>query len=121
FAVLFWVAGFDILYACQDAEFDRSVGLYSIPARLGIRQSLWIALMCHLFMIALLICLWAISPHLSWIYSSGLVCAGTLIAYEDWLVRPDDLARINQAFLPVNGVISVGLFLVVLLQLALFP
>jgi len=121
FAVLFWVAGFDILYACQDVNFDRTVGLFSIPARLGIRSSLWVALVCHLIMIGLLICLWAISPYLSWIYLAGVGCVGGLLAFEHWLVRPDDLARVNQAFFHVNGVISIGLFLVVLLQLAFVP
>lgn len=120
-AVLFWVAGFDILYACQDVNFDQAVGLFSIPARLGIRASLWVALVCHLIMIGLLICLWAISPHLSWIYLAGVGCVGGLLALEHWLVRPDDLARVNQAFFHVNGVISIGLFLVVLLQLAFVP
>jgi 4-hydroxybenzoate polyprenyltransferase len=120
-AVLFWVAGFDILYACQDVNFDQKVGLFSVPARLGIPSSLWVALACHLIMIALLICLWVILPHLSWIYLAGVGCVGALLAYEHWIVRPDDLERVNQAFFHVNSVISVGLFLVVLLQLALIP
>ena len=116
-AVLFWVAGFDILYACQDLDFDRKVGLYSIPSRIGIRSSLWLALVCHLIMVGLLLCLWAVSPYLGWIYLIGVGFVGILLAYEHWLVRPDDLTRVNQAFFQVNGIISFGLFLVVLLQL----
>jgi 4-hydroxybenzoate polyprenyltransferase len=120
-AVLFWVAGFDILYACQDVDFDKRSGLFSIPSRFGVRNSLWIALLCHLVMLALLICLWVVSPYLGWIYLAGVACVAVLLAYEHWLVRPDDLTRVNQAFFHVNGVISVGLLIVVLLQLALRP
>jgi len=118
-AVLFWVAGFDILYACQDVDFDKRSGLFSIPSRWGVHRSLWIALLCHLVMLGLLVCLWAMSPYLGWIYLAGVSCVAVLLAYEHWLVRPDDLTRVNQAFFHVNGIISLGLFLVVLLQLAL--
>jgi 4-hydroxybenzoate polyprenyltransferase len=120
-AVLFWVAGFDILYACQDVDFDKRTGLFSIPSRLGVRRSLWLALLCHLVMLAFLITLWAVSPFLGWIYLAGVACVGALLAYEHWLVRPDDLTRVNQAFFHVNGIISVGLLVVVLLQLVLSP
>jgi 4-hydroxybenzoate polyprenyltransferase len=120
-AVLFWVAGFDILYACQDLEFDRKVGLFSIPSRFGIPFSLWLALTCHLVMFVLLIGLWAITPHLSWIYLGGVGCVGVLLSYEHWLVRPDDMTRVNRAFFQVNGVIGISLFVVVLVQLAFEP
>jgi len=120
-AVLFWVAGFDILYACQDVDFDKKAGLHSIPSRLGVRPSLRLALCCHLVMLAFLTCLWAVSPFLGWIYLGGVICVGALLAYEHWLVRPDDLSRVNLAFFQINGVISVGLLVVVLLQLALYP
>jgi 4-hydroxybenzoate polyprenyltransferase len=120
-AVLFWVAGFDILYACQDLDFDRKVGLFSIPSRIGIRSSLWLALACHLIMLGLLLCLWAVSPYLGWIYLVGVGFVAILLAYEHWLVRPDDMTRVNQAFFHVNGIISLGLLLVVLLQLAFQP
>jgi 4-hydroxybenzoate polyprenyltransferase len=116
-AVLFWVAGFDIIYACQDVDFDRQAKLSSIPARLGVRGSLRLALACHVIMVGLLVGLsWA--ADLGAIYLAGVAAVALLIAYEHWLVRPDDLSRVNQAFFQVNGVISVGLFLVVLLQLA---
>jgi len=117
-AVLFWVAGFDILYACQDVDFDRRAQLRSVPARLGIRASLRVALVCHLVMIGLLVCLWLVSPHLGVIYLMGVGAVALLLVYEHWLVRPDDLTRVNQAFFHVNGIISVGLLLVVWLQLA---
>jgi 4-hydroxybenzoate polyprenyltransferase len=118
-AVLFWVAGFDILYACQDVDFDRKARLHSVPAWLGVRASLRVALACHVAMVALLIVLyWSAAPHLGATYLGGIVAVALLLAYEHWLVRPDDLSRVNQAFFRVNGVISVGLFLLVLLQLA---
>jgi 4-hydroxybenzoate polyprenyltransferase len=118
-AVLFWVAGFDILYACQDVEFDRRSGLSSVPARLGVRNSLRIALACHVVMILLLVVLFWVTPPLQGIvYGAGVAVVALLIVYEHWLVRPDDLSRVNQAFFAVNGIISIGLFLVVLAQLA---
>jgi 4-hydroxybenzoate polyprenyltransferase len=117
-AVAFWVAGFDILYACQDADFDRAAGLHSIPARFGVRRSLRIAAACHASMFALLVAVWFASPHLGAVFLSGLVVVGGLLVYEHSLVRPDDLTRINRAFFHVNGVISVGLFVLVLVQLA---
>jgi len=117
-AVLFWVAGFDILYACQDIDFDRKARLRSIPARLGIAASLRVALACHVVMVGLLVGLFWTSPHLGAIYLAGVGLVAVLIAYEHWLVRPDDLSRVNQAFFQVNGVISIGLFVVVMVQLA---
>jgi 4-hydroxybenzoate polyprenyltransferase len=118
-AVLSWVAGFDILYACQDVAFDRLARLHSVPVVLGVPASLRVALLCHLVMFGLLVGLyWAAAPHLGWIYVAGVASVAGLLAYEHWLVRPDDLSRVNQAFFQVNGVISVGLFVVVVVQLA---
>jgi 4-hydroxybenzoate polyprenyltransferase len=117
-AVFFWVAGFDILYACQDVEFDRRVKLRSVPAALGVRASLRVALACHLVMLGLLLGLSAVSDQLGWVYLAGVAGVAVLLIYEHSLVRPDDLTRVNQAFFQVNGIISVGLFLIVLLQLA---
>jgi 4-hydroxybenzoate polyprenyltransferase len=121
-AVLCWVAGFDIFYACQDVDFDRQARLRSIPAMLGVRASLRLALVCHLVMLGLLVGLyWAAAPHLGTIYLAGIAAVALLLIYEHWLVRPEDLSRVNQAFFQVNGVISVGLFLVVVVQLACRP
>ena len=116
-AVLFWVSGFDILYACQDAEFDRGAGLHSVPARFGIRRSLRIAAGCHAVMFAVLILLGVVCPLLHWVYAVGLVPIGTLLVYEHRLVKPDDLTRVNAAFFQVNGIISFGLLALVLVQL----
>jgi 4-hydroxybenzoate polyprenyltransferase len=119
-AVLFWVAGFDILYACQDVEFDRRSRLHSIPALLGVRTSLRLALGCHLVMLVCLFGLYAITPELrGFVYLTGSLAVAVLLLVEHRLVRPDDLSRVNQAFFQVNAVISIGLFLVVVLQLAL--
>jgi 4-hydroxybenzoate polyprenyltransferase len=118
-AVLFWVTGFDILYACQDVEFDKTAKLASVPARFGVPASLRLAAACHLVMVGFLVALyWAAAPLLGWIYVAGVAAVAILLLYEHWLVRPDDLTRVNQAFFQVNGIISVGLLLVVALQLA---
>src|SRR5579875_516270 len=118
-AVLCWVAGFDIFYACQDVDFDRHAKLHSIPAKLGIRAALRVAAWSHLLMVFLLVVLyWAAAPHLGAIYLAGVAAAALLLLYEHWLVRPDDLSRVNQAFFQVNGILSVGLFVVVVVQLA---
>ena len=116
-AVLFWVAGFDILYACQDVEFDRKAKLRSVPAALGVLASLRVALVCHLVMLVCLFSLCAVSQQLGSIYLAGVVGVALLLVYEHSLVRADDLSRVNQAFFQVNGIISIGLFAVVVLQL----
>ena len=117
-AVLLWVTGFDVLYACQDADFDRAAGLHSLPARLGVRRSLRLAAGCHAGMFAVLVGLGLASPVLGGVYFAGLAVVGVLLVVEHRLVRPDDLTRVNAAFFQVNGVISVGLLAVVLVQLA---
>lgn len=110
-AVMFWVGGFDIIYACQDVEFDRTRGLASIPARFGVARALKLALFSHACMLASLVGLWW-TADLGWVFPLGLMVVGSLIAYEHSLVRPDNLARVNVAFFHVNAVISVGLFVV---------
>ena len=111
-AVLLWVAGFDIIYACQDAEFDVAAGLRSAPARLGVQRALRLAAVCHLGMVILLAGLPWVYPLLGWIYESGIGAAAILLAYEHSLVRADDLTRVNVAFFQVNAVVSIGLFAV---------
>lgn len=118
-AVLFWVAGFDTIYACQDEAFDRASGLRSLPARFGIRTALLLAALCHAVTVGLLLVLWWLSPHLGRVYLAGVLAVAALLAYEHAIVRPDDLSRVNRAFFVVNGVVSVGLLAVVAVQLAL--
>ncbi len=106
--VFFWVGGFDILYACQDAEYYREKGLHSLPARWGIPTALRVAAASHLLTIAGLFALWHFAS-LGPVFFVGLLFVATLLAYEHWLVRPDDLSRVNSAFFHVNAVISLGL------------
>jgi 4-hydroxybenzoate polyprenyltransferase len=116
-AVMCWVAGFDILYACQDADFDRDAGLHSIPARLGIANSLRLAAILHAAMFALLVLLGVASVHLGPLYLGGLGLIGALLVYEHSLVNASDLTRVNRAFFQVNGIISLGLLVLVIVQL----
>jgi 4-hydroxybenzoate polyprenyltransferase len=107
-AVLFWVTGFDMIYACQDVTFDQAHGLHSIPARLGIPASLRLAAACHAAMIGALLALGWAYP-LGRIYFLGTLAVAVLLGYEHALVRPDDLTRVNVAFFQVNIAISLGL------------
>jgi 4-hydroxybenzoate polyprenyltransferase len=113
-AVLLWVSGFDIIYACQDVKFDAERRLQSIPVRLGIPGALRLAALCHLGMLGTLVALPLVCPQLplGWIYWSGLIVVAVLLIYEHALVRPDDLTRVNIAFFHVNAVVSIGLLLV---------
>ncbi len=110
-AVFFWVGGFDILYACQDFEFDRDRGLHSIPARFGIPLSLRWAACSHALMVLCLLGLWQ-QAHLGWVFLTGIAVVAALLIYEHRLVRPDDLSRVNLAFFHVNAIISLGLLVV---------
>lgn len=114
--VLFWVAGFDILYACQDADFDRQAGLFSIPARFGVPRAFSIAAVSHALAFAFFLALGFVSPQLGWIYRGTVLAVGVLLIYEHRLVRPDDLTRVNQAFFTVNAIISVALLAAVLVE-----
>jgi 4-hydroxybenzoate polyprenyltransferase len=120
-AVLFWVAGFDIIYACQDAEYDKMAGLHSVPAALGVPGALRVAVICHMLMIVMLVVLSWVAPYLGVIYLCGVTAVAVLLVYEHFLVSPADLTRLNLAFFNVNAVVSLGLFLIVLLQLYLAP
>jgi 4-hydroxybenzoate polyprenyltransferase len=115
-AVTFWVAGFDILYACQDFEFDKQAGLHSIPARFGIAKSLRLAAALHGAMVVLLVALGLAMP-LGTIYFAGVAAVAGLLFYEHRLVRPEDLSQVNRAFFQVNIVISMGLLAVTILDL----
>jgi 4-hydroxybenzoate polyprenyltransferase len=105
-AVTLWVGGFDVLYACQDVDFDKSAGLHSIPKSFGIRKALLFARAMHVLMIGLLAWL-AWSFHLGWPAWAGIVVVAALLAYEHSLVNPNDLSKMNAAFFTVNGYISL--------------
>ncbi len=109
FAVWSWVAGFDLIYACQDADFDRSAGLHSVPARFGIGSALRISTVLHvLTVLALLGVLFR--ADLSWIFGLALLAAAVLLAWQHRIVRPDDLSRVDVAFFTLNGWVGVALF-----------
>jgi 4-hydroxybenzoate polyprenyltransferase len=113
-AVLLWVAGFDIIYACQDHGYDTRAKLRSVPARLGIPTSLKLAAACHAGMLGVLVALPFLCPSvpLGWLYGSGIAAVATLLIVEHRLVRPDDLTRVTVAFFHVNAVVSIGLFVI---------
>jgi len=115
-AVIFWLAGFDILYALQDIDFDRQHGLYSIPRRFGIERSLVLARIFHGFTFALFV-FTGILFHLNIIYFVGLLFVGMLLGYEHSLVKPNDLSKLNMAFFNMNGYISITIFVFTLLSL----
>ncbi|MEZ5346529.1 MAG: UbiA-like polyprenyltransferase [Pyrinomonadaceae bacterium] len=108
--VMMWTAGFDVLYACQDFEYDRRKGLRSIPARFGIKGALWIARLFHLqaFIVLLLLYLFT---GLGWLALLGVAATGALMIYQHSLVKPNDLSRMNAAFFTANAFVSVILFL----------
>jgi 4-hydroxybenzoate polyprenyltransferase len=108
-AVTFWVGGFDVLYACQDHEFDQQAELHSIPRHFGIAQSLWTARGFHVLMLLLLVAVVLIFG-LGKLAIAGVVVVALLLAYEHSLVSADDLSRLNAAFFTMNGVISVVFF-----------
>ena len=108
-AVLLWVAGFDVLYACQDFEHDRRVGLRSVPQAFGLRRAFFAARVMHGGMLAML--LWLVALFgLGWIALAGVAVVAGLLLYEHTLVAPDDLRRMNAAFFTLNGIISVLFF-----------
>lgn len=113
-AVVFWLAGFDIIYACQDVESDRRHRLRSLPAALGIPRALTLARFFHAVMVGTLLLLLPVFPLLGNLYLAGVVLVGGLLVYEHRLVKADDLSRVNAAFFNVNGVISVLLMVLVI-------
>jgi 4-hydroxybenzoate polyprenyltransferase len=115
-AVVFWLTGFDILYALQDIDFDRQHGLYSIPRRFGIDRSLFFARIFHGITFGLLI-FTGILFHLNIFYFAGLMIVGVLLGYEHSLVRPNDLSKLNMAFFNMNGYISITIFVFTFLSL----
>jgi 4-hydroxybenzoate polyprenyltransferase len=114
-AVLFWLLGFDVLYALQDMEFDRKAGLHSIPERFGIRRSLWISRASHAVAMAALLWL-SYLLSLGWLYLAGIFIALCLIVYEHTLVKEHDLSQLDVAFFNMNGYISMTVFLSTLMD-----
>jgi 4-hydroxybenzoate polyprenyltransferase len=118
-AVTFWTAGFDIIYSCQDYEFDRREGLFSLPSRLGIAGALWVARVCHILMLLCLIALvsaFNLGP-LGW---CAVAAVAALIGYEHTLVKAHDLSRVDMAFFTMNGWVSVLFFVFVFADILAF-
>lgn len=110
--VLFWVTGFDVIYACQDADFDAAEGVFSIPGRFGIPRALQIARALHLVAVLFFAMMPLVYPALGWVYLTGVAAIALLLVYEHAIVRPNDLERVNVAFFNVNAIISIGLLVV---------
>lgn len=109
-AVTFWIGGFDVIYACQDVEFDREQGLKSIPARFGLRRALQVAALSHVLAVLMMIGV-GLAADLGWPYWLAIAAMAGLLAYENNLVRPNDLSKLGVAFFNVNGYISVTVLL----------
>jgi 4-hydroxybenzoate polyprenyltransferase len=103
-----WIAGFDIIYSCQDIEIDRSEGLHSLPSRIGPTKALWVARASHL-LVACGLVLFGHAAHLGYIYAIGVVVVAVLLLVENLLVKPDDYRHVNLAFFTINGVVSLVL------------
>ncbi|KQO17399.1 UbiA-like polyprenyltransferase [Paenibacillus sp. Leaf72] len=114
--IALWIAGFDIVYATQDYEFDRKEGLNSIPARFGVAKALWIARSFHIVTAVGFITLFILT-NLSWVYLLGTLLAIVMLFYQHWLVRPNDLSRVQLSFFGMNGTLSVVLFLFAIVDL----
>lgn len=106
--IFFWVGGFDIIYSCQDANFDGARGLHSLPARFGISRALQLSRISHLLTIVGLLALWHFASF-GPVFLTGILGVAGLLIYEHSLVHPDDLSRVNLAFFHVNSVVSIGL------------
>jgi 4-hydroxybenzoate polyprenyltransferase len=117
-AVMFWIAGADILYACEDFEFDRAKRLHSVPAAVGIRKALVISIVCHVIAMSALIAV-GLTAHLGPYYFGAVAAIAALLVYEHAIVKPDDLRRVNQAFFHVNAVVSGVILVGALLDLFL--
>lgn len=114
-SVVFWLAGFDTIYALQDLDFDRAHGLHSIPVRLGVTGSLWVARLFHLLMMALLLLLHQ-TMGLGGFFLVGLGTTAALLFYEHWLLRGGDLSKLDMAFFNMNGYISINIFVFTLID-----
>jgi 4-hydroxybenzoate polyprenyltransferase len=106
-AVLLWTAGFDILYACQDYDSDRATGVFSVPSQLGIPKALWVARLTHTACAAALVAIGLVSPTLSTFYFLGVALAIALLIVEHSIVKPHDLSKLSLAFFTLNGIISL--------------
>jgi 4-hydroxybenzoate polyprenyltransferase len=117
-SILFWTAGFDLIYSCQDADFDRAQGLHSVPSRFGILAALKVSRVCHGIMLGFLVGFGVAAGLRDWYYAGCALVTGLLI-YEHTLISPTNLSRVNEAFFTVNGLVSVFLLLATSIDLFL--
>lgn len=117
--VALWVAGFDILYSCQDEAFDRAHGLHSIPAKLGARAAMWVSRASHLLALGCFSA-FGLAVPLGLTYQAGVALAAVMLVWQHRLLRPDDLSRIHTAFFTANGTIAIGMFVAGALDLLVF-
>lgn len=114
--IAFWVAGFDVIYSCQDVDFDKKEGLHSIPVRFGVAKSLWIAKAFHILTAVGYVAL-LLMTDLGWWYIIGMLIAYLILFYEHYIVSPSDLSRLQTAFFTMNGVLSIVVFTFTLIDL----
>ena len=117
-AVGTWIGGFDLIYACQDAEIDRAIGVRSVPARFGVRNALRASTATHVVTFGLLVWFGVLAGY-GWLWYAGLALTAVAFCYEHAIIRPDDLSRVNRAFFTANGVVGLGLFVVAVADLVL--
>ncbi len=117
-AVIFWLAGFDIIYACQDIDYDKQAGLLSIPEKFGVEKALKLSSLFHLIMVFFLMLL-LITKQLGWVYLSGIIIVSVLLIYEHSIVRPNDLSKGNVAFFNINGQVSSLLMILTIIDCTL--
>lgn len=117
-SVMFWTAGFDIIYACQDADFDRKEGLYSMPSRFGVANALLVARICHVLTFIGLVSLYAMADLSFW-FLIGVLISGAILIYEHSLVKPTDLSKVDVAFFNMNGILSVVMFVFTMIDLVI--
>ncbi|QRG69907.1 UbiA-like polyprenyltransferase [Brevibacillus choshinensis] len=117
-SVLFWTAGFDIIYACQDSEFDRKEGLFSMPSRFGVANALMVARVCHILTFVGLMSLYVVADLSIW-FLLGVLISGAILIYEHTLVKPTDLSKLDVAFFNMNGILSVVMFAFTMIDLVI--
>lgn len=117
-SVLFWTAGFDIIYACQDSEFDRKEGLFSMPSRFGVANALVVARICHVITFVGLVSLYVVADLSIW-FLLGVLISGAILIYEHTLVKPTDLSKLDVAFFSMNGILSVVMFAFTMIDLVI--
>ena len=113
-AVTLWVAGFDIIYSTQDIDFDKQHQLHSLPAKVGLKHSITISRICHIFTILLLISV-GILINTSWGFWAGVILIGSMLTYEQSIISAEDLSKVNLAFFNINGIISIGFFTLIII------